>query len=92
MREWDSVSLCSNASGTEATCVGPEETESELKAINLLFLCYKIWSGAEYISTPHAQISPQVSMWRAAFDSSVSEMTSVVCVPHAVLIIPSLWE
>lgn len=37
-----------------ATCVGPDEIESELEAINLTFPCYQIWFGAEYIFTPHA--------------------------------------
>ncbi len=35
------------------TCVGPEEIESELEAINLTFLCYQIWFGAEYICSFH---------------------------------------
>ena len=44
------VCVCSNASGTVgATCVGPEEIESELEAINLTFPCFQIWFGGEYI-------------------------------------------
>lgn len=43
-----------------ATCVGPDEIESELEAINLTFPCYQIWFGAEYTFPARAQRAAQI--------------------------------